>query len=268
MTTVAPPDVGILEVDEQTYHRDPDTISVSGLKTLLKSPARFLYERANPRPATDAMDTGSVCHELLLHGKDGRIRVLDAYDWKSPKIRAQRDEIRAQKLIAIHRGQLREAARMRQAVLRDPLVAGILATGRPEQSLYWTDPDTDVACRARLDWLRPNALVDVKTTFYGGTDDDALAKTAASMNWPMQAAHYSDGYEHITGERLPFLFLVIEREPPYLTRVVQLSDDDMWAGREKVRTALERYADYTTNGWPDPAAEITTLHMPRWYAAT
>lgn len=253
-------------VDEETYHRDPDTISVSGMKTLLRSPARFQYERTHPRPGTDAMDVGSVAHELLLHGKDGRIRVLDAYDWKSAKMRKQRDDFRARKLIAIHRGQLRDAARLRQAVLRDPLVRGILSTGKPEQSMYWTDPDTGVNCRARVDWLRDNALVDVKTTDYDVTDDTALAKVAANYDWPMQAAHYSDGYEHITGHRLPFLFVAIQRSEPYFIRVVQLSDDDLWAGRDKVRTALERYADYQANGWPDPAADITTLTLPRWYA--
>lgn len=266
--TLIDPDVfagGILTVPEQTYHADPDTLSVSGMKTLLRSPARFLHERTHPRPATQAMDTGSIAHELLLHGGDGRVRVLDAYDWRKPAIRDERDRLRAEGLVVIHRGQLRDAARMRRAVLRNPYVADIFSTGVPEQSLYWTDPVTEIACRGRVDWLREDVIVDLKTTDVDVTDDEALARVAASFDWPMQAAHYVDGYEQITGDRLPFLFVVVQRDEPYFTRVLQPTTADLEAGREKVAIALARYADYQTNGWPTYGHQIEPLPIAPWY---
>jgi len=252
-------------IPEAAYHSDLDTLSVSGMKVLLRNPARFAYERTHKRPATDVMDIGSVVHEMLLHGADGRIRVCDAYDWRKPAVRAQRDEWRSEGLIAIHRGQLREAARIRQGAMSDPYVADVLSAGKPEQSMYWTDPQTGVPLRGRVDWLRDDAIVDVKTTAAGGTDTTALERTAASMDWPMQAAQYSDGHEVITGQRLPFIFLVIEREPPYLARALQPSAADLEAGRERVQKALEAYVHYETHGYPAGITGIEPLPVAPWY---
>ena len=44
---------------EDEYHAHPTSLSVSGAKTLLKSPARFQWERQNP-VYKDVFDFGSV----------------------------------------------------------------------------------------------------------------------------------------------------------------------------------------------------------------
>lgn len=272
MTTTIDPDVragGILpNIDEESYHRDTTTLSVSGMKTLLRSPARFLHERTHPRPATDAMDVGSIIHELILRSGDTRIRVADAYDWKTPKVRARRDDWRGQNLIAIHRGQLRDAARVRQAVMANPYVADIFSTGLPEQSLYWTDPATGVRLRGRVDWLRTDVLVDVKTTEWDITDDHALGKLAANLDWPMQAANYTDGHETITGRQVPFLFVVIQVTAPYTVRIFQPSTVDLETGRRRVAEAIEVFTWHETHGYPVYGNRIEPLPVAPWYGRT
>ena len=109
--------------------------------------------------------------------------------------------------------------------------------------------------------------MDVKSTGAGGTDPDQLKRTAAAHDWPMQAAHYTDGWEAITGKRLPFIFLCIERDAPYFIRVVQIADDAIETGRERMATARDLFARYEAEGYPPSGQDIDTLQMPRWYAA-
>lgn len=131
--------------------------------------------------------------------------------------------------------------------------------------MFWTDPETGITCRGRMDWARDNALVDVKTAPYGKSTPAAFAKDAANFDYPMQAAHYTDGWEVLTGKRVPFLFVVVEKEPPYLVRVYQLSEADLETGRERIREARRLFADYESNGYPDDSTDITTLNLPGWY---
>ena len=58
---------------ETTYHADSDlapelgrSLSQSGAKTLLSSPARFAWERERGRPSKDAYDLGTLAHALIL----------------------------------------------------------------------------------------------------------------------------------------------------------------------------------------------------------
>lgn len=270
MTVITEP--GIYDLDEAAYHADESlaptlgrSLSASGAKTLLANPARFVHERDHGRPEKRVYDLGTLAHALILGNPDKRVTVIDAYDWRTKAAKEARDAAYKARKVPVHRGDLRAVAPLRRAVRRHELASAILSEGEAERSLYWIDPDTGVTCRGRLDWVRHNALVDVKTVPYGGTDTHALAKAAASYDWPLQAAHYIDGWEALTGERLPFLFLVAEKEEPYFVRVVQLSDDALAAGAERIRLARELFAEYESNGYPEASAEIDTLALPRWY---
>lgn len=263
---------GIYEVEESTYHSGQNlaprlgrSLSATACKTLLTNPARFLHERERGRPPKDAFDVGTLAHELILRGGDNRLRVIDAYDWRSKVAQEAKKAAHADRLVPVHRGDLLAATHLARSVRRHPLASAILSEGKPEQSLYWLDEETGVTCRGRVDWLRGNAIVDVKTTTYGGSDPDAFARAAASYDYPLQAAHYIDGVEALTGQRLPFLFIVVEKEPPYFVRVHQLTTDDLEIGRDRARAARHLFAEYESNGYPAVGSDIETIHLPGWY---
>lgn len=266
---------GIYTMPETEYHADKGlaptlgrSLSVSGAKTLLTNPARFLHERDHGRPPKDVFDEGTLAHELILRGGDDRIRIIDAYDWKTKAAQEAKKAAHAARLVPAHRGTLLMATRLARAVRRNTLASAILAEGEPEKAMFWTDPETGITCRGRMDWVRDNALVDVKTAGYGGSDPDTFARSAANFEYPMQAANYTDGWEVLTGQRVPFLFIVVEKEPPYMVRVFQLSPEDLEIGRERMREARRLFAEYESNGYPDDSTDIHTLQLPGWYGRT
>lgn len=261
-------------IDETVYHADSDlapelgrSLSQSGAKTLLASPARFAWERDHGRPPKDAYDLGTLVHALVLRSRDDRIRVIDARDWKTKRAQEARDEARAAGMVPVLRSQLLDASRVARAVRRHPLAGAMFRGGRAEVSLYWIDDETGVTCRGRIDYVHPGGLVDLKTTTYGRGDLDVFGRSAASYDYPMQAAVYSDGWEALTGVRLPFVTVVVEVDPPYMITVGQYDDEDLDAGRARWRTALSVYAERESSGvWDDPLTDIPTIPVPAWYA--
>lgn len=257
-------------IDEATYHADTDlaphlgrSLSVSGAKTILRSPALFHYQREHGRPPKDAFDVGTLAHELILRGGDKRIRVVDSYDWRLTRARDAKIEAYAMGNVPVHRGDLLEASRIAASIRRHRLASAILSEGQAEVSFYWIDEATGVTLRGRTDWLRDNAIVDVKTT--KDASPRAFAKDCANYRYDMQADHYSEGIEAITGRRLPFLFLCVENTPPYLVAVYQLDDDAMARGARDNAAARALYAECeSADEWPGYSPEIETLSLPRW----
>lgn len=256
-------------IPEDVYHGDRNltprlgrSLSASGAKTLLRSPARFAYEREHPKPSSDSMDVGSLAHHLILH-RGGRLTIVDAYDWRTKAAQETKRAGRAAGDVVVHRGQLAAAAAMARAVRRHELAAAILKDGQPEQSVYWRDKGTGVTCRARVDWLRMNVIVDVKTT--RDASPEAFARSCVDYGYRESAAHYVAGVQAVTKRRLPFLLVAVETEAPHFVAVYRFTDEDLAYGAERMRTALERFAECESSGvWPGYSPDIEVLTMPRW----
>lgn len=257
-----------LGVPELTYHTDTRTLSASGAKTLLRDPERFAWERDHGRPPKAAFDLGGVVHALVLRSGDERIRIIDATDWRAKWAQDARKAAWAAGLTPINRTEFLQATKIAGAVRRHPLASSIFTNGQSEVSLYWDDPETGVACRARVDYLRPDMIVDLKTARYGSGTADAFGRYAASYNYPLPAAVYTEAVEVLTGKTLPFITVTVETEEPYIVRAYRYTDGDLDSGLIQWREALREYAKRTASGdWTVPA-EIDLIALPAWYAPT
>ena len=118
--------------------------------------------------------------------------------------------------------------------------------------------------KARLDWITENDLiVDLKTVAAGGASPANFAKQVANFKYHLQAAHYLE----MSGMQR-FVFVVVEREPPFQIGVYQLDDDAIAEGRYLRRKALDLIANCRVfNDWPGyTPLEPQTLSLPNWYS--
>lgn len=188
------------------------------------------------------------------------------------------------------------------AVLDNPHLAGSFHGGQPEVSVFWTETvdGEPVRRKARFDYLKPRAVVDLKST----RPRDGLPFVAScrralgEWNYPTQAMAYLQGRARLVG-------LVAEgrvfgdHDPPWLARVAAAEQYAFvfifWAsvgapltwggvmspgspvldiGAEYVRRALKNYVGARrTHGvsapWitHQPLEEIELDHLPRWFGA-
>lgn len=266
-------------------YRAIDAINKSGLDHFEKSPAHFYANCLDPKrevsEPTPAMRLGTAIHTAILepgefhdrystpppgapkHPTERQINAkkpspetLSAIAWWSDfEAKAQGKEIlSAEDLYLVSA----VATRFRG----HPAGATILETGSSEIVLVWVDPIENVLCKARVDWLS-TVILDLKSAENASPNE--FARSVARYRYHVQAAFYTDGYERLTGDRIPFVFGVPEKEAPWASAFYSVPDQVLEVGRKIYRRQLARYARCKREErWPSYAEEIVELRLPAW----
>ena len=84
---------------------------------------------------------------------------------------------------------------------KHPDLSKAFTGGMPEVSIFWTCPVIGVNCKARLDYVKPKAIVDLKTVAntQGKPLAIAVAREFASRRYFIQGAHYDEAAKQIAG---------------------------------------------------------------------
>lgn len=263
-------------ISDTDYHADRDALSSTGARLLLppSTPAHFKQWRDNPPMPKPDYTIGHVVHMLVL-GKGVDIVEVDAADWRTKAAREAREEAHIAGKAPVLSHELAECRKMAAAVLTHPIAGPIFLDprGDSEVSFYATDPETGVRLRARVDWLhygdkRGNGrltLVDFKTSKIGEPQQFAR-REAAAYGYHIQEAFYRHVVDTLKLAVDPrFLFVVVEKQPPYLVSIVEFDMPSINEGRRKVREAIDTYHHCTTNDdWPGYGDDVTLISLPDW----
>lgn len=257
------------DLDEQTYHAHP-ALSSTGARRLLDSPARFRWHQDHPEPPRAAFDVGTAVHAKVL-GVGAAIAVIPddvlasngAASTKEAK--AFIEDARVQGLVPVKQAVSDEVTAMSEAVLQHPTARLLFEQdGIPEASMFATDPDTGVQVRCRFDYWAPYA-VDLKTTA-GPASKAGFEKVVANHGYDVQQEHYEFTAEQLFDERRPFLFVVVEKTPPYLVGVHQLDREFVEIGQKKAARARRLFAECLTTGvWPGYPPEVQLASPPLYH---
>lgn len=276
LTTVPEAD-GLADVDENTYHADRGSLSVSGAKLLLppSCPRKFKERMDNPPPPKRIFEFGHLVHLEIL-GKGVQTVEIDADNYRKKDAQEKRDAARAAGKVPVLVGagandefaaELGKAKRMAAAVLTDEWAGPLFERGRAEVALYHTDSATGLRKRGRLDWLTPDGdCDDVKTST---TANPALLERKFwQLGYFMQAAWYMDLLIALGISDNPvFRFVVVEKDPPHVVTVIRYDADAIAEGRRQNRLAVDTYLRCRDrNEWPGYVQGEAELGLPRWVA--
>lgn len=281
------PDIeqGVLNLTAAEYHAPSDTpraLSFSGAKLLLppSCPAKFHHSMTSPRKHNAIYDFGHVAHALVL-GAGERIEVIDADDWRLKATQEKRKQAYADGLTPILADDYMRAREMAGAVNSHPIAGELFrrGTGQAEQSLFWIDQETGVHRRAMVDWLPDPVtgcrtdtggliLPDLKTT--DSAEPSNLAKSIYQYCYHMQGAYYLDGMIALglspDGEPA-FVLVFVEKAPPHLVAIVQMTPEALQWGRVLNRKAIDIYRRCcetdTWPGYPD-TDKVLSISLPGW----
>lgn len=267
---------GLYDISAEDYHRDPvagGSLSASGVKLLLppSCPARYRYNRDHPSGTKKAFDVGHAAHKLVLGAGPELVRI-DADEWRTNAVKAEVAEVRERGAVPLKPADWDQVHAMAAALRHHPLAAALLrpGSGLPEQTVVWRDEATGIWRRAMLDWLphpvpgRRMVIPDYKTA--DSAASSKFRRAAASFGYHTQDCWYRDAVVDAGLDDAPaFVFVVQEKEPPYLVNVVQLDEEALDVGRERNRRACEIFRDCTESGiWPGYGPEVQTISLPRW----
>lgn len=240
-----------------------DAENFSSLKHLLKSPAHYKAAKESPRESTDAMRLGRCVHLAVLEPERfaREVTVWEGgrrfgKEWEAFKSAA---ESAGQEILTLD--EQAECRRIADAVRELSLFAG----GMAEVTLTWSHKVVEgfaLKCKARLDYVA-DCIFDLKLTRCSAPK--AFCRQAYDLGIHIQAAMYQDAYAAVTGKRLPYFVVAVEREQPHVVTVFRVPESVIDAGRGEYDRLLATLAlCRQRNEWPGYASEPVDLELPRW----
>lgn len=159
-------------------------------------------------------------------------------------------------------------------VHKHPAASKIFSSGIPETSIFWTDNDTGVSCRGRIDWLQPEVddityitIADIKST--QNASPISFQRDVFKYGYHIQAAMYWDGLATLGYYPQSFVFSAWEKKPPFATALYYMTEELLEAGRKEYKKLLKIYAEcLNTDNWPGYSNSIEPLLLPEWYGKT
>lgn len=155
--------------------------------------------------------------------------------------------------------------KMTAAVMAYPEAKELLQGGVAEATLRWDDPVTGLPCKCRDDYYREDleTCVDLKTT--QSAKDDEFGRSAGKFRYHVQAAHYAAGHAEVGKPIQNFVFIAVEKEPPYAVSMFYLDRDSAESGESTYRADMQRLAECLESGeFPGYGTGIRPLRLPHY----
>lgn len=268
MSEFAPNTEGIFfDLPADTYRAAPGC-SHSMLKKLHPRPAHLLAYLQEQRESTPAQILGTLVHHSLLEPDRSLPRLAvkpEGMKFNTKDGKAWRDAQLAEGNLILGQDAFQTLKGCVRSVSEHPRCREIFAEGKSEISIFRNfHLGGTVLRKARLDWVPAgNALVDIKTT--QDASPEAFAKEILNYRYHSQASYYLDIWND--SQQVPdkecFIFIAVEKSPPYLVAVYDLELKAIGQGRKRNIADLATYIDCTARDhWPGYDEAIATLDLP------
>jgi len=204
----------IQKISDKEYFEIP-AISASQIKQFDRG--AYWFWKSSPfnpekeqEKETDALVFGKLCHCLLLepgHFKN-EYQVIDFGKKCNNKEYEKAKEEYPGKII-INQEELDHAMKMIQCVKEHKLASLILDGATAEMPFIWTDKETGMSCKAKLDAVKRTksglVVIDYKTS----SDIEGVLNWCQKLQYPLQAEFYCRAVEAKYGERpCEFVFII------------------------------------------------------------
>lgn len=264
------------QLDDAVYfglkHMNQSTLK-NGLRSM-----QHLHAAVNnelPYKSTPALAFGTLVHTVVLEPD----LATESYAI-APKVdrRTKAGKQEWEDFVTVHADKTpvtdedwNKAWAMRDKILAHPSAAQILKrkNAKVEHAAIWADEETGLSCKAKIDFFAPGVgkqkpiIADLKTTM--DASPRSFAKSIASFHYHMQQAFYQDGVAQCENRHCRFVFIAVEKDPPYAVGVYELGDEAAEAGRKMYRKLLREWKTCVRSGTvPGYGDGVETLDLPEW----
>lgn len=161
---------------------------------------------------------------------------------------------------------------MRDSLYASPYVKKLI-NGEHEKSFFWVDDATGITCKCRPDSFGKigdaHIIVDLKSC--NDAETSAFMRDAQKFGYDIQAAHYCEGLKKIYGEDFQFVFIAVEKKPPFAFNILQADEYFLANGMEVRKSLLETYKkcvelnEYPGYlGFKEDKIFVNELSCPKW----
>ena len=237
----------------------PDMVMGSLVHTLALEPDNFLNEFAvkpELEKLPEALKLKDVGHEAFDHNKAVREALTNENNQRLAEF-----EKEAETKSVIASETFTQAKAIADAVLSDATAASLIDGAKIENSIYWTCERTGLKFKSRPDAWLGGIVTDLKTTRSANPRD--FQGDLYKGGYHIQAAMASKALGSIGMKLEKFIFLCVEKKPPYLTSIFILDDEAIEYGIHQFEQLSERFAEcIESDRWPSYG--VQTIGLPGW----
>lgn len=253
---------GIVTESNAEYHGYKGAVSKSQLARMAVCPKYFKWCEDNPPEQSEEMVVGSAFHKLVLEPQDfgAEFVVMPEIDrrTKSGKESYMVFLQQAQGRQIITQEQYKTICGMLESVLALENVPKLLKSDH-EKSMYGIDKLTGECIKTRPDCYKIMGkgkeksliITDLKSCRSAQTDD--FTKDAIKFHYDLQAYMYTKNASDLLDipfENISFVFIAVEKKPPYLAKKYQVDEFLLQHGEMRFREYIGMYHQAkTTNNW-------------------
>lgn len=264
---------GMHAISNEQYHNSKG-ISRSMLSEIKKSPFHYYYKYIDESYVKDeptpAMNIGSAVHCLAL----------EPHKWNhdffictqktrpragTPALARLIEQANGRIILSIKETEL--AFLLANKIKEDSYCQLLLRNCEIEQSIYFTHEQTGLQCKVRPDAFHGTIAFDLKTTADASTR--GFQASAYKFDYYLQAAMNFKAFESIGILLNEFIFIAIEKEPPYAISIDRVIRDDFYAcstldfGLEQFDSRMALLKQCLDSGeWPGYG--VRELMVPGW----
>ena len=259
---------------EREYREHP-AISRSELFKISESPEKFKYYREHQEEPTPALLFGQLFHAMALQPETVWDEFIVAPNvdrrTKAGKEAFAEFEAQAKSKTVVSVDIVEQATAMCEALHRNEFVKKLFK-GEKEKAFFWVDEMTGEECKCRTDVLTEigNNLIIVDLKSADCAETESFMKAAIKYGYDFQSAMYIDGVKANMGKDPLFVFIVIEKKPPYAVNILQADKLLIRRGYDLFREYLGIYHDcrQTGNfyGYLGKFNQINNLALPAYLA--
>lgn len=275
------------DIPNPLYHAGPG-ISSSNLKQIAQSPLHYRTMKEHPKPSTPTMVLGTAFHALMLEPDVFYSTYVRApwKSWTTKEARAWRDAQEEVGMIVLsgvddeddpfwkpcdwNRLQL-----MRASIMAHPFASLFFERFIPERSMYWREAinvrvdggeiTIHELAKCRFDGIDivHNIGFDLKTC--NDASYSGFTRSVVDYGYHISRQWYMRGQAATGHDLQDFVFIAIEKEPPYAVGVYTIDQRFRGLADMLIRVYLETYSRCQETGeWPCYPPQVRELQTPKY----
>lgn len=249
----------------ESEYRNLPCINWSTLSAGRKSMAHLRHAIEHGREDTESFAFGRAVHMLALQPEnwDREFAVAPKCDRRT---KAGREEYAEWSKDAAGRepvtqSEYFDAKRVADAVRGNSEAMALLEGAEIEKPLIWTDPASGLQCKGRCDAIRPEAIVDLKTS--KSCAPRSFTSSVFNFGYHAQLSFYCDGAAVLDGHLRSAVIIAVEVTRPHVVQLFRLSEEALLLGRQEYRRLLDLYVvAKQTDKWSGYADGEIVLYPP------
>lgn len=249
----------------------------SMVASALRSTKHLEHYIESEKKASKVMDFGSLVDCMLLEPDifsthfterpetypDSKTGVQRKWNNNAGFCKEWNENARVQNLTIYSKDDYDKALKMVKNCSEHRTASEWLKDAKTQVAIVWEDPDTGILCKARIDILKKDRMVDLKTTSNASCYE--FNRTINSMLYHVQAAIYTEGWSVLhDGELLKWNFIVIESDAPHCVATYELNSESILIGNHLFKKAIRKYKDYLASGPTGYSDFVEEIEIPQW----